>query len=184
MEFFGGKFGAADSTGGKKGLVGEQNVMNCMGVSINPTAALRPFTHDRTSKMLHAMDVIRMQPVSIHKVLQIHEQKKRMRRPEIHLVLQRGLRCSMSITFSFSSHNSSYMRFSTAVYARKGALSSQEPVNTSEPMSIRDSTSRIPLPLLFKRVSGVVVAKPVHKMHIGVLFVRKRHVYCYFSLHT
>jgi hypothetical protein len=32
------------------------------------------------------------------------------------------------------------------------------------------------LPIFFKRVSGVVVAKPVHKMNIGVLFVLKRYV--------
>jgi hypothetical protein len=34
----------------------------------------------------------------------------------------------------------------------------------------------ISLPIFFKSVIGVVVAKPVHKMHIGLLFVRKRHI--------
>jgi len=100
-----------------------------------------------------------------------------MRRAEILLVLERGLCCSMSITFFFSSTlRCTWGLFSTAFCARKGTLSSQGLVNTSEPMSIRNSTSKISLPIFFKRVGGVVVAKPVHKMHIGLLFVRKRHI--------
>jgi len=74
FRYISGNFGTADSIGGKKGLVGEQKVTNCMRVSINPTAALRPFTHDLTSKMLNALDMIRILPVSIYKVLQTHEQ--------------------------------------------------------------------------------------------------------------
>jgi hypothetical protein len=73
--YFSGNFGTAYSTGGKTGLAGEQKLTNCMRVSINPTAALRPVTHDRTSKTLNALYMIRMQPVSIHKILHIHEQK-------------------------------------------------------------------------------------------------------------
>jgi hypothetical protein len=99
-----------------------------------------------------------------------------MRRAEILLVLQRGLRCSVSIMFCVFLHTLLYLRFITAVYAQKEALSSHGLVNTSEPMSIRDSTSKVSSPIFFKRVSGVVVAKPVHKMHIGLLFVGKRHV--------
>jgi hypothetical protein len=71
---FSGNFDIADSIVGKKGLVGEQKVRNCMGVSINPRAALGPFTHDRKSKMMNALDMIRMLPVSIHKVLHTREQ--------------------------------------------------------------------------------------------------------------
>jgi hypothetical protein len=70
------------------------------------------------------------------------------------------------------------LRFSRAVYTQKGVFSSHVLVNTSELMSIRDSPSRISFPIFFKRVSGVVVAKPVHKMHIDVFFVGKRHYDC------
>jgi len=41
-----------DSIAGKMALVGEQNVMNHMGVRINPTAQFQPATHVRTFKML------------------------------------------------------------------------------------------------------------------------------------
>ena len=34
-----------DSIAGKMGLVSEQNVMNHMGVRINPTAQFQPATH-------------------------------------------------------------------------------------------------------------------------------------------
>jgi len=36
-----------DSIAGKMGLIGEQNVMNHMGVRINPTAQFQPDTHVR-----------------------------------------------------------------------------------------------------------------------------------------
>jgi hypothetical protein len=64
-----------------------------------------------------------------------------MRWAEILLVLERGLCCSMSKPFSFSSTlRCTWGLFSTAFCARKRTLSSQGLVNTSEPMSIRDST--------------------------------------------
>jgi hypothetical protein len=69
---FSGIFGIAHFVRGKMGLVCEQKVTNCMGVNFNPTAALRPVTHDRTCKMLKALDMIRMLP--IHTVLQTHAQ--------------------------------------------------------------------------------------------------------------
>jgi hypothetical protein len=57
------------------GLIGEQIVTNLMTVIIIiQTAALRPVTHDRTFKMLNALGMIRMLPVSKHKFLQTHEQ--------------------------------------------------------------------------------------------------------------
>ena len=55
------------------GLIGEQIVTNYTTVIIFQTAAMRPVTHDRTFKMLNALDMIRMLPVSIHKVLQTHK---------------------------------------------------------------------------------------------------------------
>jgi len=64
-----------DFIAGKMGLIGEQIVMNPTTVITIQIAALRPFTHDRTSKTLNARDMIRTQPVSIHKVLHTHEQK-------------------------------------------------------------------------------------------------------------
>jgi hypothetical protein len=50
-----------DSVAGKMTLVGEQNVMKNMGVSINPTAEFPPASHDRSFKMLNALDVVRIQ---------------------------------------------------------------------------------------------------------------------------
>jgi hypothetical protein len=55
-------------------LIGEQIVTNHTTVINIQIAALRPVTHDRKFKMLNALDMIRMLPVSIHKVLQTHEQ--------------------------------------------------------------------------------------------------------------
>ena len=56
------------------GLIGEQIVRNHTTVITIQTAALRPVTLDHTFKMLNALDMIRMLPVSIHEVLQTHEQ--------------------------------------------------------------------------------------------------------------
>jgi hypothetical protein len=56
------------------GFVCEQKVRNCMGVNINPTAALRPVTHVRTCKRLKALHMVRMLPVSMQTVLQTHAQ--------------------------------------------------------------------------------------------------------------
>ena len=56
-------------------LIGAQIVTNPTKVIIIQTAALAADTHDRTFKMLNALDMIRMQPVSIHVVLHTHEQK-------------------------------------------------------------------------------------------------------------
>jgi hypothetical protein len=38
--------------------------------------------------------------------------------------------------------------------------------------------------ILLNSSSGVTVAKPIHKMRIGVFFLGKRNVYSYLSLHT
>jgi hypothetical protein len=46
-------------------------------------------------------------------------------------------------------------------------------VNTSEYMSDRDLSLRISQPIFFDSSSGVTVANPIHKMHIGVFFTRK-----------
>ena len=47
-----------DSIAGNMDLVGEQNVMNRMGVRINPTGQIQPATHVRRFKMLNALDVV------------------------------------------------------------------------------------------------------------------------------
>jgi hypothetical protein len=47
-----------------------------------------------------------------------------------------------------------------------------------------NSPSRISSPIFFNSSSGVTVAKPIFKMHIGVSFTSKRHVYGYLSLRT
>ena len=56
------------------GLIGEQVVTNHTMVIAIQTAALRPFTHDRTSKILNALDMVRMLPVYVRKILHTHEQ--------------------------------------------------------------------------------------------------------------
>jgi hypothetical protein len=63
-----------------------------------------------------------------------------------------------------------------AVCTQKAAIFAQALVSTCKHTSVGDPSSKISLPIFFKRVSGVVVAKPLHKMHIGVPFVGKRHV--------
>jgi hypothetical protein len=40
-------------------------------------------------------------------------------------------------------------------------------------MSIRDLLSRILLPVFFHSKSGITIAKPIHRMHIGVFFLGK-----------
>jgi hypothetical protein len=45
---------------GKMGLVGEQNVMNHMGVRVNPTAQFQPATHVHRFKMLNVLDVVQI----------------------------------------------------------------------------------------------------------------------------
>jgi len=49
-----------DSIACKMSLVGEQNVMNHVGVRINPTAQFQLATHVRRFKMLNALDVVRI----------------------------------------------------------------------------------------------------------------------------
>jgi len=46
-----------DSIAGKMGLIGEQNVMNHMGVRINPTAHFQPAIYFHRFKMLNGLDV-------------------------------------------------------------------------------------------------------------------------------
>jgi hypothetical protein len=50
-----------DSITGKIAHVGEQNVMNHMGVRINPTAQFQLATNVHRFKMLNALDVVRIQ---------------------------------------------------------------------------------------------------------------------------
>jgi len=47
-----------DSITGEMGLIGEQNVMNHMGVRINPTAQFQPAVHFHRFKMLNGLDVV------------------------------------------------------------------------------------------------------------------------------
>lgn len=115
-------------------LVGEQKITNYMGVRINPTAALRPVTHDHMFKMLNPLGKIRLQPVSIHNVLQTHAQKTEVGRNSTCATAE--LRCTISTLFL---HTSLYLGFGTAIYARKVAPSSQVLVNTREHMSIREN---------------------------------------------
>ena len=49
---------------------------------------------------------------------------------------------------------------------------------------VGDSFSTILLPLFFNSSSGVNVAKLVHRVLIGTIFIGKQHVCSYFSLHT
>jgi hypothetical protein len=62
------------------GLIGEQIVTNPTTVITIQIAAFLPFTHDRTPKMPNALDTIKMQPISIQKILHIHEQKNKAAR--------------------------------------------------------------------------------------------------------
>jgi hypothetical protein len=74
--------------------------------------------------------------------------------------------------------------FSLAVYTLKGARFSQTLVNISAHTEVGDSSSTILLPLFFNSSSGVNVAKLVHKMNFGIIFIGKQYVCIYFSLHT
>jgi len=47
-----------DSIVGKMGLISEQNVMNHMGVRINPTTEFQLATHVHRFKVLNALDVV------------------------------------------------------------------------------------------------------------------------------
>jgi len=47
-----------DSITGEMGLIGEQNVMNHIGVRINPTAQFQPAIHFDRLKMLNGLDVV------------------------------------------------------------------------------------------------------------------------------
>jgi hypothetical protein len=70
-------------------------------------------------------------------------------------------------------HVSLYFTFSTAVCTWKGALFPQVMVNISDHASVRDLSSMIFLLMFVNSSSGVTIAKPVHEMHIGILFVGK-----------
>ena len=82
----------------------------------------------------------------------------------------------VSNAFFLFLHVSFYLAFSTAVYTRKGFISSRVFVDTSEHTSLIESSSRLSLSLFFSSSSGVTVAKPAHKTHIGVFVIRKWHV--------
>jgi hypothetical protein len=49
-----------DSIAGKMGLAGEKNVMNHVGVGINPVAQFQLATHVHRFKMLNALDMVRI----------------------------------------------------------------------------------------------------------------------------
>ena len=79
--------------------------------------------------------------------------------------------CHVSNAFFLFLHVSFYLAFSTAVYTRKGFISSRVLVDTSEHTSLIESSSRLSLSLFFSSSSGVTVAKPAHKTHIGVFVI-------------
>jgi hypothetical protein len=56
--------------------------------------------------------------------------------------------------------------------------------DVDEHMLIRVLSSRISLPVFFNTISGIAIAKPIYREHIGILFVHKKRVYSYFILHT
>ena len=91
--------------------------------------------------------------------------------------------CHVSNVFIFL-HIFLYWMFSVAIYTLKGACFSQTLVNINALTEVGDSSSTILLPLFFNSSSGVNVAKLVHKMHFGIIFIGKQHVCIYFSLHT
>ena len=74
--------------------------------------------------------------------------------------------------------------FSVAVYTLKGARFSQTLVNISAHTEVGDLSSTVLLPIFFNSSSGVNVAKLVHKMHFGIIFIGKQYVCSYFSLQT
>jgi len=74
--------------------------------------------------------------------------------------------------------------FSVAVYTLTGARFSQTLVNISAGAEVGDLSATVLLLLFFNRSSGVNVAKLVHKMHFGIIFIGKRQVCSYFSLPT
>lgn len=93
------------------------------------------------------------------------------------------LLCHVSNVFIFH-HILLYLMFIVAVYTLKGACFSQALVSKSEHKATGVSSSTVLLPIFFGSSSGVNVAKLIHKMHIGIFFLGKRHVCSYFSLHT
>jgi len=73
-------------------------------------------------------------------------------------------------------HISLQCLFSTKVYSLRGSFSRRCWLTL---MNTRRSSTRrrgYRCPLFFNSSSGLTVAKPAHKMHIGVFFIVKRHV--------
>jgi hypothetical protein len=59
---------------GKWTLSAKKIVTNRTAVVTNPAAPLHPVTHERTFKILKALDMIGVQPVFVHEFLQNHAQ--------------------------------------------------------------------------------------------------------------
>jgi hypothetical protein len=67
-----------------------------------------------------------------------------------------------------------YLAFSMAIYTWKGTFFSQMLMYTSEHTSVcQGFVVEDIVAIFFDSSSGVTVAKPVHEMHIGILFVGK-----------
>lgn len=98
----------------------------------------------------------------------------------LHLLLY-VLHCTMPILCFFSS------KFHCSWHSALQFTLGKEPFSHSyswtQHMSIRDLLSRILLPVFFHNKSGITIAKPIDRMHIGV-FLGKQHVHSYCLLYT
>jgi hypothetical protein len=112
---------------------------------------------------------------SVHQTLMHRTQKQ----AEILLVLVHGLCWTMSIMFS-----SSFTFCRTWHSARWFTLGKEPFSHRCWNTSVGDLSSRISWPIFFDSSSGVTIATPVHKIHIGVFFIGKWHVYSYCSLNS
>lgn len=95
-----GDFGIVDSIMGKMGLVGKQNVINLLGISINPMADFEPATHTCRLKLLTAMYMVCKLLLC---VLFSRYTCGTLRRVQVLHVLPYVLHCTMPVMFSFSS---------------------------------------------------------------------------------
>ena len=170
-----------DSVAGKMGLVGEQNVMNHMGVKLIQRHNSNRLHMSAGSRCWMRWMLYGYIPsvCSLCQTLMRGTQKQ----AEIILVVVCGLCWTMSGMFSSPS------TFRCTWCSTRRFTLGKEPlsrrcwwmqVNTClSGIRHRGYHSRY----YFDSSSGVTIAKPVHKMHIGVFFTGKCHVYSFCSLH-
>jgi hypothetical protein len=149
-------------------------------VSISPVAEFQLATHVHMFNMLNALDKVLMQSCVWHSS-DCHA---------CNIEVGRNSLCTSAWTSLYHVNNFLiclyvllYLTFSTAVYTLNGTIFSHILVNTSEHMSVRNSMSRILLPIFFNSSSVFTIAKLIYKVHIGIFFTGECYVSSYFSLH-